>query len=67
MKIVEQLRYYRKAQGIKGKELAARSGLTSAMISKIENGWTTPTADTIERLADAMDCEVRVLPKMLPN
>lgn len=35
-------------------ELARRSGLTSAAISKIEKGGTEPTIDTLKKLADAL-------------
>ena len=39
-------------------QLARISGVSSAQISRIENGLTTPTVDTICKLAKALGCDV---------
>lgn len=48
------VRRLRLTSGLKLKDLAARSGLASSTISKIENGLMSPTYDTILRLADGL-------------
>ena len=46
-------------------EVGRRCNILPANISSIENGRVSPTAETIERLADAMDSMVLILPKSL--
>ena len=41
-------------------ELALKSGLAQAVVSNIERGASNPTMRTLERLADALGCELRV-------
>ena len=41
--------------GISQKELAEKSGLTQANISKIESGGSHPTIDSLRKIADALD------------
>lgn len=65
MKICEQLKSLRKTQGMTLEEVARRCNILPANISSIENGRVSPTAETIERLADAMDSRVLILPKSL--
>lgn len=42
-------------------ELAERCGLNQADISRIEHGATSPTARTLQRIADALDADVRLI------
>jgi ribosome-binding protein aMBF1 (putative translation factor) len=42
-------------------ELAERSGIDQADISRIERGSTSPTARTLQRIADALDADVRLV------
>lgn len=65
MKIHEQLRAYRKFRKITAREVAKRSGISYSTISSIERGHTKPLADTIEALAEALDCDVRLIPRSL--
>lgn len=65
MYITEQLKNLRKQQGLTLNEVAQRCSIKPANISSIENGRVSPTADTIERLAEAMDSVVLILPRAL--
>jgi transcriptional regulator with XRE-family HTH domain len=51
----DRVRAWRETLGIKQAELARRSGLDTATISRIEHGkQTNPTTDTVQRLATAL-------------
>ena len=39
-------------------ELAALAGISNGQLSKIENGKSGPSPDTLGRLADALGCTV---------
>lgn len=65
MTIVEQLTAARKFRHMTGRELARRTGIRNTYISQLEHGYNQPTADTIERLAEAMDMQVLIVPKKL--
>lgn len=39
-------------------QLAKASGVSNAQISRIENGLTMPTIETLCRLAKALNCDV---------
>jgi len=52
--IGRQVRELRKRQRLTGAELAAQTGLSVGMLSKIENGLTSPSLATIAALADAL-------------
>ena len=65
MSIVEQLLALRRFRGLTAKELAKRAGIPSAQLCVIERGRSRPRSDTIEALAEALDCEVRILPRSL--
>ena len=43
----------RKKQKMTQKELAKRTGISQANISKIENGETHPTVDSLKKIAEA--------------
>ena len=51
--VLEMLAEARKAQGLTQAELAKRSGVNQADISRIENGDINPTLSTLEKLAKA--------------
>ena len=63
MKIYEQLKAMRQYRKMTAVELSRRSGIPNPTISLIENGKCSPTAESIERLVDALDCRVMVIPK----
>lgn len=52
--IGHQVRELRKRQRLTGGELAAQTGLSVGMLSKIENGVTSPSLATIQALAHAL-------------
>lgn len=45
----------RTESGITQKQLAEKSGVSQANISKIENGISVPSVATLKKLADALD------------
>ncbi|WP_235013031.1 helix-turn-helix domain-containing protein [Arthrobacter sp. SLBN-100] len=59
--IATQLRRYRTSQGLSSAELAARTGLSKAMISKIETASTSCSLTTLQRLADGLEIPVTAL------
>ncbi|TXK18740.1 XRE family transcriptional regulator [Homoserinibacter sp. GY 40078] len=59
--IAARVREYRVAAGLNAAELAAKSGISRAMISRIETATTSASLSTIERLADALAVPVTAL------
>lgn len=57
----------RKEKHLTQKELAKRTGIDQADISKIENGNANPALSTLKRLADGMDMmlKLELVPKKL--
>lgn len=55
-----QLLLARERANITQKELAERTGIYQADISKIERGLGNPSLSTLKRLADGMDMELRI-------
>ena len=58
--ILKALYAARNACRMTQQELAVRSGINQANISKIENGVYNPSLAIINRLAEAMDMELRL-------
>ena len=52
--IGREVRAFRKAQGTTVAELSEQTGLSIGMLSKIENGNTSPSLSTLTTLADAL-------------
>ena len=52
--ISEQLTEARNNTGITQKELAQKTGLTQALISRIESGKSHPTIETLKKIADGL-------------
>lgn len=50
----------RKARGLTQQELAARTGIAQADISKLERGSANPSLKTLQRLAAGMDMKVKI-------
>ncbi|GHE90805.1 transcriptional regulator [Amycolatopsis deserti] len=59
--IAGQVRQLRHAHGLTLAELAARTGISVAMLSKIENATISCSLTTLDRLADAFDVPVTAL------
>lgn len=56
-----QLIELREHHGLTQAELADRCGIDQADISRIERGATSPTARTLQRIAAALDADVRLV------
>lgn len=50
----------RTSQNITQKELAERTGINQADISKLENGTRNPSVNLLKRLAEGMDMALRI-------
>jgi len=59
--IGRQVRRYRKQLGLTISDLATRSGLSAGMMSKIENGNTSPSLATLRSLSTALNVPVTSL------
>lgn len=51
----------RERHGLTQAELAERCGIDQGDISRIERGSTSPTARTLQRIAEALDADVRLV------
>lgn len=49
----------RKARGLRQSDLAERSGVTQADVSRIERGQVAPTTQTLLKLTDALGVEIQ--------
>lgn len=58
MKLQDRLKELRTNKDLTLKGVAERSGLSVSYLSDIERGRTTPTLNTLEALADALDMSV---------
>lgn len=63
--ILEALHIARTSCRMTQKELALKSGINQANISKIENGIYNPSLTIIRRLAEAMDMDLQL--KLIPR
>jgi ribosome-binding protein aMBF1 (putative translation factor) len=61
--IAMQIVALREQAGLTQVELAERTGISQADISRIERGATSPTAKTLQRIAEALNAEVRLVAK----
>jgi len=55
----------RAERGLTQPEIAARIGTSASNISDLERGIKVPTLTTVARLADALDCNVTDLVRVL--
>lgn len=60
-KIAVQVMELREQHGLTQAQLAKRCGMSQADISRIERGSTKPTTRTLERIADALEADVRLV------
>ncbi len=58
--IIQAMIDARNATGMTQKELSAKSGITQADISRLENGNANPSLRTLRRLAAAMGMQLRL-------
>lgn len=59
--IAVQIIEMRECHGLTQAELAGRCGMDQGDISRIERGSTSPTARTLQRIAEALDAGVRLV------
>lgn len=59
--IAMQVIELRERHGLTQSELADRCGIDQGDISRIERGATSPTARTLQRIAEAMGAELRLV------
>ena len=62
--IALQLIELREKHGLTQAQLAERCGIAQADISRIERGSTSPTARTLQRIADALDADLRLVERV---
>lgn len=60
MDIIKAIVDTRTSQNLTQKELAARTGINQADISKLENGTRNPTINLLKRLADGMGMTLKI-------
>lgn len=60
-KLLGDLIEMRKAKGLSQADIAALTGNKQQVISRIENRESSPTLRTICRLAEALDCEIKLV------
>jgi transcriptional regulator with XRE-family HTH domain len=58
--IAEQVADRRRALGLSQAELADLTGTTQSAIARLESGGRPPRIDTLMRISNALDCELRV-------
>lgn len=58
--MIQALIEARRASGMTQKELADRTGIAQADISKLENGNANPSLRTLQRLADGMGMRLKL-------
>jgi len=54
----------RQRNGLTQAQFGARCGIDQGDISRIERGSTSPTARTLQRVADALDADVRLVARV---
>ena len=59
--IIQAMIDARKQSGLTQKELAERTGINQADISKLENGTANPSIRTLRRLADGMGMKIKLV------
>jgi len=57
----ENIRKLRKSKGLTQEDLASRLHVVRQTVSKWEKGLSVPDADTLQTLAETLDCEVSQL------
>jgi transcriptional regulator with XRE-family HTH domain len=56
--IGERLRTLRETKGMPQSEIERRTGLLRCYVSRVENGHTVPSIETLEKLARALEVEL---------
>src|ERR1700726_4649381 len=73
MVIADRLRSMREEKNLSQGDIEKRTGLLRCYISRVENGHTVPSIETLEKMARALECPLYQLfyegeePPKLPN
>lgn len=67
LQIGEQIRYYRRKNGISQETLALIAEVNPAYVGQIERGMKSPTINTLKKLADALGISLATLFTPIPN
>lgn len=60
MNVIRAIIDARTSQNMTQKELAQKTGIHQADISKLENGTRNPTINLLKRLADGLDMDLKI-------
>lgn len=60
--ITEMIRV-RKEKGLSQQEIANRTGLIRETIARIENRYVSPQLDTVIKILNSMNCEIKIVEK----
>ena len=58
MDVGKRIRTLREAKGLSQADIEERSGLLRSYVSRVENGYTAPSLQTLEKLAKALEVDV---------
>ena len=58
--VIEQFIAKRKERGMTQSDVSTVPGIQSPNISRLESGYYNPTLDMLVRLADSIDCNVKI-------
>ena len=61
--IIDSLIEQRKEKGMTQNELAKATDLTQSVIARLESKKATPQLDTLVKVADALECNLRIVQK----
>lgn len=59
-RVGEMIRETRKAKGLTQKELGEKLGISESAVSKYESGKENPTAELIQKVADALGVSLEI-------
>lgn len=62
-KIVADIAELRRSKGISQHELAKMTGIQQPVIARMEKGTTNPRLDTVIKIVEALDYELKIVPK----
>lgn len=59
MTLGERIRKIRKIKGLSILDIKEKTGLSKSTISDLENGKSSPTTETLQKIADALKVDIR--------
>lgn len=62
IKIIDSLIEHRHNKGMTQNDLAKATNLTQSVIARLESKKATPQLDTLLKIAEALDCDIAVIP-----